>query len=48
MLNGGILDRACPQCDSRRHKPLEQYSVDRWHVVECADCGFVYLQDPPD
>jgi SAM-dependent methyltransferase len=42
------LSRACPQCENSGHKPLAQYSADTWHVVECVDCGFVYLLDPPD
>ncbi|MFD0985908.1 class I SAM-dependent methyltransferase [Methyloligella solikamskensis] len=40
--------RACPHCCTQAFEPLEAYSAPPWAVVECVDCGFVYLKNPPD
>ena len=39
--------RACPFCQSDVHPHQHPISRDPWKVVECDNCGFVYLQNPP-
>ena len=39
--------RACPNCAGPTATRLPRYSTPEWHVVRCADCGFVYLGNPP-
>jgi SAM-dependent methyltransferase len=39
--------RACPSCAATAATPLDTYSSDGWHIVQCAACAFVYLQNPP-
>lgn len=43
------LLRSCPLCgrDNRAVSP-SRYSSGRWDIKTCADCGFVYLENPPD
>ena len=43
-----LIERSCPSCSGAGCKVLERYSVDHWLVVECSDCGFVYLWNVPD
>lgn len=40
-------ERACPQCGATAAIALPRYSMAEWHVVACADCGFVFLRNPP-
>ncbi len=42
-----VAGRACPQCGGLPAMALPRYSTAEWHVVTCADCGFVYLRNPP-
>jgi SAM-dependent methyltransferase len=42
------VPRGCPQCEAHGARPLPQYSQAPWRIVECRDCGFVYLKDAPD
>jgi SAM-dependent methyltransferase len=39
--------RTCPQCGGGRRLPLSRYSFEPWQIVQCADCGFVYLENAP-
>lgn len=39
--------RRCPQCESGNHAILPAYSSGKWKIAACADCGFVYLRNPP-
>ena len=43
-----LIERQCPYCTGTDHQVFKQYSRDRWLVVECSDCGFVYLWNVPD
>jgi SAM-dependent methyltransferase len=38
---------SCPLCDGTRRLPLSHYSVEPWQLVQCEDCSFVYLKNPP-
>jgi SAM-dependent methyltransferase len=40
-------ERPCPQCGATSVIALPCYSTAEWHVVACAVCGFVFLQNPP-
>jgi SAM-dependent methyltransferase len=40
--------RACPSCGADAASLRAAYSPDPWEVAACADCGFVYLRNPPD
>ena len=46
--DANLIERSCPYCSSADHKVLQRYSRDPWLVVECSDCGFVYLWNVPD
>ncbi len=39
--------RACPACGGRESRALPRYSTPRWQIVECANCRFVFLRNPP-
>ncbi len=39
--------RNCPACESKAFNILSAYSPEPWQVVQCIDCGFVYLRNPP-
>jgi SAM-dependent methyltransferase len=39
--------RECPQCAHRNGRMMVQYSVEPWRLVQCAECAFVYLENPP-
>ncbi|MEM9764904.1 MAG: class I SAM-dependent methyltransferase [Pseudomonadota bacterium] len=39
--------RACPHCGAREAEVLVHLSRDGWRIVQCAVCGFVYLENPP-
>ncbi len=39
--------RACPQCGARHGAAVERYSREPWRIVRCADCDFIYLENPP-
>lgn len=42
------LFRPCPICESGNEStPAGRYSRDGWSVIECAQCGFVYLPRVP-
>jgi SAM-dependent methyltransferase len=41
------LLRDCPQCGGTEHRDLDAYSHDRWRVVACLSCNFVYLHNVP-
>ncbi|MEM6441165.1 MAG: class I SAM-dependent methyltransferase [Pseudomonadota bacterium] len=43
----GAEARACPHCGAREAKRLTHLSRDGWRIVQCAVCGFVYLENPP-
>lgn len=44
---GGDASRPCPACGSVRRRADQRYRRDNWVICGCADCGFVYLQNPP-
>ncbi len=46
-VGDGSRDRECPQCGARAPVLLVRYSTPDWHVVRCANCGFVFLGNPP-
>ncbi len=48
LAASSVPERNCPQCGGDAARALAQYSTPEWHVVACADCGFVYLRNPPD
>ncbi|MDF1851306.1 MAG: class I SAM-dependent methyltransferase [Verrucomicrobiales bacterium] len=35
----------CPLCNGTKHKPWRE--KDGYHVVECEDCSFIFIQDYP-
>jgi len=37
----------CPACSSARAIPLPEFDSGEWRIARCADCGFVYLANPP-
>lgn len=39
--------RACPACGSAKRSALPHYSFEQWSIVQCGDCDFVYLGNPP-
>jgi SAM-dependent methyltransferase len=39
--------RACPLCSSAGFRHLPQYSEGAWNIVQCGQCDFVFLQNPP-
>jgi len=39
--------RDCPVCGAHARKPRPEYSQAHWKIVECAQCGMVYLENPP-
>ena len=41
------MNRLCPLCSSPKVLGSHAISRDLWKVVECASCGFVFLQNPP-
>lgn len=43
-----IQERLCPACgtDNAGATPLD-YSLDVWHVLQCRDCDFVYIDKAP-
>ena len=43
-----LIERKCPYCSGDDREVLKRYSRDHWLVVECSDCGFVYLWNVPD
>ena len=43
-----LIERQCPQCSSDARNEVKRYSRDHWLVVECFECGFVYLWNVPD
>ncbi len=43
----GFIERACEVCGSGRSVALAHYTTAAWPVVQCADCGFVYLRRVP-
>lgn len=43
----GELNRACPLCGGVERTALPHYSLDRWEVVRCMSCSFVYLHNTP-
>lgn len=42
-----VAVRSCPACGARLGRHLSAYDRDRWHIVSCGDCDFVYLENPP-
>lgn len=42
-----MTPRPCPICAHQASTPLPAFSRDRWSVEQCADCGHVYLKNPP-
>jgi len=42
-----MSDRPCPICENSVAIPVAAYSRTPWQIVSCADCGHVYLQNPP-
>lgn len=41
--------RLCPLCGTdNRAQPPSPYSKAPWQIKNCAKCGFVYLENPPD
>ncbi len=42
-----IVHRACPHCASEGRRRLA-LGPDEWPLVQCEDCGFVYLAQAPD
>lgn len=40
-------ERDCPLCGGRRAADLPRYSREGWRIVQCAGCGFVFLDNPP-
>lgn len=43
----GAAPRPCPLCGGPRSERLKAYAPAEWDVVQCADCGMVYLHNPP-
>lgn len=43
----GEIERRCPLCEADASRALGEYSHDRWRVVACQDCDFVYLRNTP-
>ena len=39
--------RACELCGSHSATEIEHYTKGKWPVVECGDCGFVFLGEVP-
>lgn len=49
-MNGpanALTYRLCPCCGADRGRKIDTYSPDIWVLVACAECDFVYLQNPP-
>lgn len=42
-----LSNRNCPICDNSLSKRLDVYSPEEWDLVECVECNFAYLQNPP-
>lgn len=41
--------RYCPQCNhDNRTTALHPFSPQEWHLKNCAQCQFVYLENPPE
>tara|TARA_A100001037_G_scaffold299040_1_gene323844 strand:+ start:3551 stop:4387 length:837 start_codon:yes stop_codon:yes gene_type:complete len=46
---GALLHRNCPNCETDNSSATAlDYSWQEWILRECAHCGFVYLENPPD
>lgn len=46
---GELLHRNCPNCETdNSSRPALDYSWQDWKLRECGNCGFVYLENPPD
>jgi SAM-dependent methyltransferase len=43
-----VVARACPLCEAEAGVPRSGYGEGIWRLVECADCGFAYLDRAPD
>lgn len=46
--NPAEIERDCPACGASEADPRPEFSKDRWRVVACKSCGFVYLKNVPD
>jgi len=42
-----FIERSCAICGSHHSLPLACYTTSPWPVVQCTDCGFVYLRRVP-
>jgi len=46
-MSGPHAHRPCPNCAADKAERIEAYAPRDWDVVACADCGMVYLRNPP-
>jgi len=47
--SGSLLHRSCPNCGTdNSDAPVLAYSWQHWVLRSCANCDFVYLENPPD
>tara|TARA_R110002110_G_scaffold91000_1_gene236549 strand:- start:727 stop:1641 length:915 start_codon:yes stop_codon:yes gene_type:complete len=43
-----VVERTCPHCGrDNSDRPAHRYSHSVWKIRECADCGFVYIDQSP-
>ena len=43
-----MMPRSCPICGAdNRSRPRHHYSRSPWELKQCAQCGLVYLENPP-
>lgn len=42
-----IVERSCEVCRCQHASPLPSYNTTHWPLVECSNCGFVYLRQVP-
>ncbi|MFN4282379.1 MAG: class I SAM-dependent methyltransferase [Alphaproteobacteria bacterium] len=44
-----VIHRSCPLCgDENRATPPSRYSLGRWTVKACRNCGFTYIDSAPE
>lgn len=45
--SAAVVSRSCELCGSHSASELEAYTKSQWPVVECDECGFVFLGEVP-